>query len=282
MWRYCEQGTNLRSPYNNGHSQPARLLKFSRTLFRLSSSQYIPNYTSTGWFISVLLNTVILPTPCSRVLLENLPVSQLVKIFPTFYGTRKFIIAFTSARHLSLSWARSIQSMPTHPISWRPTLILSSHLRLGLPADPFPSGFPTKTLHTPLLSPTHVTYPTHLFLLDFIYSRNFLFDIYIHWTSHVKVFLAISWTSIGGVEHSSTHSLPQHQMRWAINFTPLSLRPRERTPVPTEQKAGWPHSRFWQCSETRTAQPVTSGYTDCTRNMMLSEYCLINYRMYCD
>jgi len=28
---------------------------------------------------------------------------QLVKKFPAFYGTRRFITAFTSARHLSLS-----------------------------------------------------------------------------------------------------------------------------------------------------------------------------------
>ena len=30
---------------------------------------------------------------------------------PRIFGTRRFITAFTSARHLSLSWARSIQSM---------------------------------------------------------------------------------------------------------------------------------------------------------------------------
>jgi len=42
-------------------------------------------------------------TPWSRVLLEKLTGSQLVKKFPTFYGTRRFITAFTSARHLSLS-----------------------------------------------------------------------------------------------------------------------------------------------------------------------------------
>jgi len=46
-------------------------------------------------------------TPCSRVLLEKLIGSQLVKKFPALYGTRRFITAFTSARHLSLSWARS-------------------------------------------------------------------------------------------------------------------------------------------------------------------------------
>jgi hypothetical protein len=43
-------------------------------------------------------------TPYNRVLLEKLTGSQLVKKSPPpFYGTRKFITAFTSARHLSLS-----------------------------------------------------------------------------------------------------------------------------------------------------------------------------------
>ena len=42
-------------------------------------------------------------TPCSRVLLEKLASLQLVKKFPAFYGTRRFLTALTSARHLSLS-----------------------------------------------------------------------------------------------------------------------------------------------------------------------------------
>jgi len=42
-------------------------------------------------------------TPWSRVLLEELTDSQLVKKFLAFYGTRRFITAFTSARHLSIS-----------------------------------------------------------------------------------------------------------------------------------------------------------------------------------
>jgi hypothetical protein len=42
-------------------------------------------------------------TPWSRVLLEELTNSQLVKKVPTFVGTRKFIATFTSDHHLSLS-----------------------------------------------------------------------------------------------------------------------------------------------------------------------------------
>jgi len=42
-------------------------------------------------------------TPRSRVLLEKLTSSQLIKKFPTIYGTQRFITAFTSARYLTLS-----------------------------------------------------------------------------------------------------------------------------------------------------------------------------------
>ena len=106
----------------------------------------------------------LLLTPCSRVLLEKLTGSHLVKKFHTFYGTRRFFTAFTGHRHLPLSSASSIQAMPPHPTSWRTILILSSHLRLGLPSGLFPSRFLTKTLYTPLLSPIGATCPAHLIL----------------------------------------------------------------------------------------------------------------------
>ena len=42
-------------------------------------------------------------TPWSRVLLQQLTGYQLVKKFPAFYGTPRFIAAFTSGRHLSFN-----------------------------------------------------------------------------------------------------------------------------------------------------------------------------------
>jgi hypothetical protein len=72
-------------------------------------------------------------TPWCRVLLEKLAGLQLVKKFPAFYGTRRFITALTSVRHLSVSWASPFQSIYSHPTSCRSILILSTHLHLGLP-----------------------------------------------------------------------------------------------------------------------------------------------------
>ena len=45
---------------------------------------------------------------------------------------------------------------------------ITSHLRLCLPSGLFPSGFPTKTLCTPLLFPIPAACPFHLIFLDLI------------------------------------------------------------------------------------------------------------------
>ena len=55
--------------------------------------------------------------------------------------------------------------MLPHPTYWKHILIIISHPWLGLPSGVFPSGFPTKTLHAPLLFPIHATCHAHLILL---------------------------------------------------------------------------------------------------------------------
>ena len=63
------------------------------------------------------------------------------------------------------------QTNPVH-IPTSHLLMLSTHLRPDLPSGLFPSGFPTKTLYTPLSSPIRATCSDHLILLDFIPLHN--------------------------------------------------------------------------------------------------------------
>ena len=120
---------------------------FSITIFVTISYHYLLTY---------------LLTPLSRVLLEKLTGSSASQEIPRIFGTRRFITVLTSARHLSLSWANSIQFPQPPPTSWKSILILSSHLRLDLPSGLFPPGFPTRILCTPLPSPIRATCPAHL------------------------------------------------------------------------------------------------------------------------
>jgi len=59
-------------------------------------------------------------TPWSRVLLEKLIGSAASQEIPRIFRTRRFLTVPTSTRHLSLSWANSIQDKWAKP-GWRST-----------------------------------------------------------------------------------------------------------------------------------------------------------------
>ena len=87
---------------------------------------------------------------------------------------------------------------------------LKIHLNFILTSTPpsgsFPSGFPTKTLYTSLLSPTRATYPAHLILLDFI--TQIIFGEEYRLSSSLCSFLHSPVTSsfLGQIFSSTPHS----------------------------------------------------------------------------
>jgi hypothetical protein len=81
----------------------------------------------------------------SWALLGKLAIVQPLKKFPAFYGTRRFITVFTRSLQWSLSWARSIQFIPSYlskihfnivhlPTSWSSQWSLSFWLSHQYPA----------------------------------------------------------------------------------------------------------------------------------------------------
>ena len=71
---------------------------------------------------------------------------------------------FTTARHLPLSWARSIQLTLSHSIPSISMLIFFPPSTLRLSKLSLSSGLFTKTLHAPRFSPICATRSAHFFL----------------------------------------------------------------------------------------------------------------------
>jgi hypothetical protein len=115
----------------------------------------------------------------SWAFLEKLPIMQPFKYLPSIL------------RNPKVHYPIPTQFTPSHPISLRSTLILSTHLRLGHSSGLFPTGFPTNMLYTFLVAPIRSTYPAHLILLHLILwvstacyrdSFNLTFTTSVKWT----------------------------------------------------------------------------------------------------
>ena len=127
-------------------------------------------------------------TPWSRVILDKLTGFAANQEIPRILWNPK-VHYRTHKRPPTVPILSQLHPVPTTPShSLKIHLILSSHLRLGLPNGLFPSGFPTKTLCTPLPSSIRATYPAHLILLDFI-TRTILGEEYRSLSSSLCNFL---------------------------------------------------------------------------------------------
>ena len=121
-----------------------------------TSSSYFSLHSHSAWF-TYLLTYSMEQSPWEA---NRFSASQKI---PRIFCNPKVHYAFTRARHLFLSSASSIESIPPHSTSGRSILTLYSHSRLCLPSGLFLSGFSAKTLYTLLLSP-HTRYmprPSH-------------------------------------------------------------------------------------------------------------------------
>jgi hypothetical protein len=130
----------------------------------------------------------ILTEPCNRVLLEKLTVRSAKQEIYYFYGLRRFITVFTTARHWPISWDLWKQSTTSHPIVLTFILILSIHLCLGLLNGLSPWGVPTKILYAFLIPLMCATYPAHFIPLDLIILMLFG-EKYKLWSSSLWNFL---------------------------------------------------------------------------------------------
>jgi hypothetical protein len=136
---------------------PACCIHFKRIRFNH------PN--NTRWRVKMIDQSLT-----SRIssLLQNSLVVKLLKNFPTFCKTRRFITVFIRALYLVLSWARSIESVLPPHIRLRFILILI-HKSTSSSSELFLSFWLSRRYPTCIpFTPIRDTCPAHLILLDLI------------------------------------------------------------------------------------------------------------------
>jgi hypothetical protein len=121
------------------------------------------DYLLTHLLTSLL--TYFLLIPCSTVLLEKLTGSSVSQDIPRILWSLKVCHCVTMCPPPVPILSQINPFDAPHPTSWRSMLMLTSHLILGLSSGLFPSGFLTKTLYTPLLSPCVLHAPPISFFL---------------------------------------------------------------------------------------------------------------------
>ena len=159
--------------------------------------------------------TLALLTPWSTVL-EKPTGFQPDKKFSAFHRTRRFIYRIHKCPPPVpiLSQLDPVHTPTSH--------YLKIHLNIILPSTPgSSSGFPTKTLYTPLFSPIHATCPAHLIPLNLI-TRTIVGEQYWSLNSSLCSFLhsPVTYSLIGQI-----FSIPYSQTLWeTLVFMKLKLQ----------------------------------------------------------
>ena len=205
-------------------------------------------------------------TAWSRVL-EKLTGSQLVKKFPAFYETRRFITAFTSARHLSVSWASSLfLSIPhqspvyTSPLPIRATcpthltlldliaqtILGEVHRSLSPSICSFLHSAVTSSLLGPNILLNTLSLRSALRLIQFLLIRNRTF-----------LWLCSFFSSVGVLPHGK--ELNKYCCHVIISFSHLTSR-----------------GNYFSCPSDLSANNCLSCWLWCST--YTAPYCLISYR----
>ena len=104
-----------------------------------------------------------------------------------------------------------------HPTSWRSILILSSHLRLGLPRGSFPQVFPTRNLYASL-SPIRATCTSHLIFID-LFTRIMFGERYRSLSSPLCCFRHFPVYLVPLRLHAIMYCLTFWRMNYFFNFS---------------------------------------------------------------
>jgi hypothetical protein len=133
-------------------------------------------------------------------------------------------LPYSQVPAICLSWARSIQSMLPHPTSWTSILILSSHLRLGLPICFFLRVFTSKRC-------THLTL-SHKRCMTQPYSSRFYHLHISEWAVQIIKLLIMKFSPLlwylGPLRPEYSPQLPiiRHPQPMSLPQRPSSLQSR--------------------------------------------------------
>ena len=131
-----------------------------------------------------------------------------------------------TVQHLDIIKVLFIHQLMHHGVVFKVTLKFILKQLLILLYDPFPSGFPTKTLYTNLLFPVSATWPAHLIRFDFI-TRKIFGEQYRSLSSSLCSFQLSPVTSalLG-------QNIPHNTLRTAIRVCRLGQQYSENMLVP--------------------------------------------------